>query len=119
MGIFKRKQSRPDPIPARRSATAESEHPGDWITVPFRFVEAARVSIHMIAAQDQVPPEVRLWIGQWLDSYNRYLIDYMTTYYGPSIIPLLDLITNGVIPSDRIEGGESWEQWERQFREES
>jgi len=78
----------------------EHQHPGDWITVPFRFAEAARVSIHTIGCQEEIPDQVRYWISEWLADYNYQLVAYIREYYGPEILPLLDRITEEVMPPE-------------------
>ena len=110
---FRRKQSaQPVVIPVN----------DDWITIPFRFAEAARVSIHTIGNQPEVPPSVRWWIGQWLTAYNSQLVYYMRENYGSDIFPILDRITREVMPQEEAESvnfpDDSWEKWEEQFREE-
>lgn len=94
----------------------------DWITVPFRYVEAARVSIYTIGSQPGIPPGVRWWISQWLFAYNSRLVYYMRENYGPDIFPILDSITQDVMAGDREPhhtAEDSWEKWESQFREET
>ena len=101
----------------------EHQHPGDWIMVPFRFAEAARVSIHTIGCQEEIPAAVRFWIAQWLADYNYQLVAYMEEYYGPEILPLLDRITDEVKPEDPEGQSEadrreaSFDHWENQFKE--
>lgn len=93
----------------------------EWITVPFRFAEAARVSIHTIGVQKEVPAGVRWWIAQWLAEYNSQLVYYMRENYGPDIFPILDRITQEVMTKDEsaeADSDDSWEKWESQFREE-
>lgn len=97
----------------------------EWITVPFRYAEAARVSIYTIAKQPGVPVHLQGWISQWLASYNSQLIAYMRENYGPGVFPLLDRITRDVMPEQGREEilysaipEEFWEKWERQFKEE-
>jgi len=123
MAWFKKK--RPAPAPPRTGRVPrELQHPADWIMVPFRFAETARVSIHTIGCQDEIPASVRFWIAQWLCQYNHQLVEYMQEYYGPEILPLLDSITREVTPhSDEDDSAEdlsssaSWEHWEKQFGE--
>jgi hypothetical protein len=101
----------------------EHQHPGDWIMVPFRFAEAARVSIHTIGCQEEISDPVRYWIAQWLADYNYHLVAYMKEYYGPEILPLLDRITEEVKPPDSERQSEAngrstaWDHWENQFKE--
>lgn len=104
----------------------EHQHPGDWITVPFRFAEAARVSIHTIGCQEEIPAPIRYWIAQWLADYNYQLVAYIREYYGPEILPLLDRITEEVMPPEDSEQQQSapsgrnntaWDHWESQFGE--
>jgi hypothetical protein len=124
MGWFRKKSPQQVRSVSRRNT---DEYPGDWITVPFRFAEAVRVSIHTIGTQPEVPAEIRLWIAQWLQAYNSQLVMYMKEYYGPHILPLLDQITRDVMPDDPAEsddaddlndlGGEPWDRWESQFEE--
>lgn len=97
-----------------------------WITVPFRFAEAARVSIYTIGSQPEVPEAIRWWIAQWLASYNNQLVYYMREQYGPDVFPLLDRITRDVMPEDDngqrvsvVPEEESWDRWEKQFGEDS
>lgn len=123
MAWFKKKQQ-PVPAPAPSNPRQLYQHPGDWIMVPFRFAEAARVSIHTIGCQEEIPSSVRFWIAQWLAEYNYQLVAYMKEYYGPEILPVLDLITQEVSPdSDGAVAAEAagapWDRWESQFREES
>jgi len=128
MGLFRSRKARQTTVQsvAKRS---KDVYPGDWITVPFRFVEAVRVSMHTIGAQPEVSPEIRLWIAEWLRTYNAHLVMYMKEYYGPHVLPLLDQITKDVMPDDpegladtnlgdtENTSGEPWEHWESQFRE--
>jgi hypothetical protein len=119
MALFKKKS-----VPVKSvHIPREHQYPGDWITVPFRFAEAARVSIHTIGCQEEIPAAVRYWIAQWLADYNYQLVAYMKEYYGPEILPLLDRITDEVKPPQSQEQSESemrgaaWDHWESQFRE--
>jgi hypothetical protein len=92
----------------------------EWITIPFRFAEAARVSIHTIGTQQEIPVAVRLWIAQWLAAYNQQVVDYMRENYGPDIFPILDRITCEVMPDPvgyGVARSDSWEKWETEFRE--
>lgn len=98
--------------------------PDEWITVPFRVAEAARVSIYTIGSRPEVPDAIRWWIAQWLTSYNSYLVDYMTKTYGDDIFPFLDQITREVMPDEEVSeqaNGEpdsaTWALWERQLNE--
>lgn len=100
----------------------EHQHPGDWIMVPFRFAEAARVSIHTIGCQEEISAPIRFWIAQWLADYNVQLVAYMKEYYGPEILPLLDRITDEVKPpgsdgESEPDPDNAWDHWENQFRE--
>lgn len=102
----------------------------EWITVPFRYAEAARLSIYTIASEPRVPKEVQLWIKLWLDAYNQNLIEYMRENYGPKIFPLLDKITTEIWPNGDIEkksdpkthsskgavDQETWTKWEQEFQ---
>ena len=122
MAWFKKKSG--DPVAVRAvQIPREHQHPGDWIMVPFRFAEAARVSIHTIGCQEEIPAAVRFWIAQWLADYNYQLVAYMKEYYGPEILPLLDRITDEVKPADPEEQSEadrresSFDHWESQFKE--
>jgi hypothetical protein len=110
----KRKQKEIYRIPANAGSGDE------WITVPFRFAEAARVSIHTIGSQQEIPLDIRLWIAQWLAAYNEQVIDYMRENYGPDIFPILDRITCDVMPDPvgyGVARSDSWEKWETEFRE--
>lgn len=100
---------------AKASAPIVSGDVTELITVPFRFVEALRVSIHTIGNQTEVPEDIRKWIGEWLDNYNSQLVSYMRESYGPGIFPILDQITTDVMPRD--EWAEYWDHLERQFGE--
>lgn len=115
--FFDRFRRKPKPIPE-----------GDeWITVPFRVAEAARVSIYTIASRPELPDSIRWWIAQWLTNYNSYLVNYMKENYGPDIFPILDDITHEVMPESDEEyeeevdegnpepGSETWELWEQQL----
>jgi hypothetical protein len=115
MAWFKKDKVDASPVRIPR----EHQHPGDWITVPFRFAEAARLSIHTIGCQEDIPAPVRFWIAQWLADYNWQLVSYMKEYYGSEILPLLDKITDSVKPSATVEEPEesTWDHWENQFRE--
>lgn len=86
----------------------------DWVTVPFRYAEAARVSLHTIQSNPAVPPDVRNWIGEWLGAYNSFMAGYMQETYGHAIFPLLDQITKDVMPKD-FWNDSSWEMWEREL----
>lgn len=94
-----------------------------WITVPFRFAEAARVSIYTIGNQREIPEAVRWWIHQWLTAYNSQLVSYMRENYGPDIFPILDRITFDVMPTESAPSppgdghDDSWDKWEGQFQE--
>lgn len=106
----------------QRYKIVNQDTPEEWITVPFKYAEAARVSIYTIANQPGVPVYLQAWIAQWLASYNSQLISYMKLNYGPAIFPLLDKITRDVMPKGSGEDtasapNDSWEKWERQFRE--
>lgn len=108
----------------RRDALRIPRIPADdaWITVPFRYAEAARVSIHTIGNQPGIPVELKYWIARWLAAYNQQLISYMRSQYGSGIFPLLDEITRSVTPAPSSEDGlpvdhqKSWERWEQQFK---
>lgn len=91
----------------------------DWLTVPFRFAEAARVSMHTISRQPEVPAPVRFWIMQWLDSYNYSLVAFMKEKYGPEVLTICDRITDEVVPDDgdSMGDGPPWDRWERQLSE--
>lgn len=92
----------------------------DWITIPFSFAEAARVSLHIIGSQPEIPPALRLWIRTWLDAYNAQLVEYMRENYGNDIFPTLDRITVDVMTKDsgrQHVSKDSWEKWERELRE--
>jgi hypothetical protein len=93
----------------------------DWITVPFRFAEAARVSIYTIGARPDIPESVRWWIANWLANYNAHLVHHMQVAYGPDIFNHLDRITREVMPSQDPAPSitdDTWDQWESQFKEE-
>jgi hypothetical protein len=110
---FRRKKS----VPAYRVPDPDDD---SWIMVPFRFAEAARVSIHTIGSSTDIPGPIRWWISQWLTAYNSQLVFYMRENYGPDIFPILDRITADVMPGEQsaAQGSDdSWEKWEGQFRE--
>jgi hypothetical protein len=104
----------------------------EWITVPYRYAEAARLTIHTIAQQKEIPVEVRQWINLWLDYYNASLWQYMQNNYGPGVFMLLDQITAEVFPNGapyddddddtdpRVTSPEvnqeTWTKWEQQLR---
>lgn len=100
----------------------------EWITVPFRYAEAARLTVYTIAQEKQIPAEVRRWIMLWLDSYNSHLIHYMRHHYGPNVFPLLDEITSEVMPSQEADRSddtqplpiavdqETWLRWEQELQ---
>ncbi|BCO56142.1 hypothetical protein MINTM005_13860 [Mycobacterium intracellulare] len=69
---------------------------GDWIVMPYRLAEAARISMYTIASHPEVPDNLRWWIVQWLNSYNTALATWFFQNYGPSVFPALAEITNGV-----------------------
>ena len=130
---------------AVEDAFAEAMQPDidvdEWILVPFRFAEAARVSIYTIGSSKNLDPAMRWWIASWLAGYNAQLVDYMREKYGEDIFPLLDAITTDVmpdpqdddeeradtvpLPADKLKASaqdvsdESWEQWEKQFKGET
>lgn len=111
MAWFKRKEPPPPP--------PEGD---EWITVPFRFVEAARISIYTIGSRPEVPDVVRWWIAQWLVVYNQQLVTYMQQNYGPDIFAALDRITHEVTPAGdedppEREAEPEWHLWENQFEE--
>jgi len=122
MAWFKKKNEAGVPVKSVQ-IPREHQHPGDWITVPFRFAEAARVSIHTIGCQEEIPVAVRFWIARWLADYNQQLVAYMEEYYGPEILPLLDRITDEVKPPESEskagadDHGAAWDHWESQFKE--
>lgn len=103
-------------VPERRTVQAAGYNEDEWITVPFRYAEAVRVSLHTIQAQQHVPPDVRNWIREWLVAYNHFLAGYMQKTYGEKIFPILDEITKSVMPGE--EEGVSWDIWERELHEE-
>ena len=111
MGWFTKKK--PEPVPAEAN-----------ILVPFRFAEAARISIYTIGARPELPDAIRWWIAQWLVSYNQYLVNYMQETYGPDIFPALDEITRDVMPDlEEIDDAlnhedPAWDMWESEFKEE-
>ena len=106
-----------------RGGTRKRGGEAELITVPFRYAEAARVSIYTIAGQPGIPEYVREWVSQWLDVYNAHLIAYMQKNYGQEIFPLLDQITRDVMPGGKSPDDSglesSWDRWEKEFREES
>ena len=98
----------------------------EWITVPFRFAEAARLSVYTIAQETGIPVGLRQWIAQWLESYNSQLIMHMRENYGPNIFPILDEITRSVMPDGAMNAGNSpvnsaegdhemWSAWEQEL----
>jgi hypothetical protein len=93
----------------------------EWITVPFRILEAARVTIHVIGANPDVPDPVRWWIAKWLSQYNSFVAGYMKEIYGADIFPLLDRVTMDVLPNEYSDGSEnkhpSWELWEQELND--
>lgn len=107
----------------KKIANYHQRYGEDWITVPFRYVEAARVSIYTIGSQPELPPAIKWWIAQWLVAYNSRLVYYMRENYGPDIFPILDSITQDVMAKDgeqeNSDTEDSWEKWESQFREET
>lgn len=113
MALFRRKRPRVQPIPG-----------GDeWILIPFRYGEAARISLHTVGMRPEVPAEIRYWIAQWLHSYNTRLSAYMRETYGEGIFPILDQITKEVAPEPVPDKPEAvdlppWDRWEEQFGEE-
>lgn len=98
----------------------------EWITVPFRIAEAARVSIYTIGSSPQISEPVRWWIAKWLSDYNAAMTVYMEETYGPDIFPLLDKITMDLMPAAEYSEsspendephGYSWDMWERELNE--
>jgi hypothetical protein len=90
----------------------------EWLFVPFRFAEAARVTIHTICNQPEVPLQLRFWIQQWLDEYSYQLVAFMKENYGSGILPVLDKITEEVLPDEAADDDNPpWDRWERQFTE--
>lgn len=88
-----------------------------WITVPYRYVEATRLSIYTIAENTAIPVEVRDWIAQWLYGFNTELAAYMQYHYGPNIFPLLAKITSEVWPNGHGDvDQETWTKWEQELR---
>lgn len=116
--------------PWKKAKPAEPVCVDEWLVVPFRFAEAARLSVYTIAHQEQVPQDVRMWIASWLYEYNTELALYMRETYGPEIFPLLDRITSEVWPNGEtaLAGGEedtqpmpgvveeTWERWEQELQ---
>lgn len=70
--------------------------PGDWVVIPFRIMEALRVSLATVGAHPDLPEHIRVWIAEWMLSYNRTLASYMSEVYGPDVFPVLDSITDMV-----------------------
>lgn len=68
----------------------------DWVVVPYRVAEACRMSIYTIGAHPDLPDELRLWIAQWLVSYNGALALWFQENYGPDIFKTLEQITDTV-----------------------
>lgn len=110
------------PWKRKRFVPLESD---EWITVPFRYAEVARLTIYTIAQEPSVPAHVRRRISMWLDSYNEHLIHYMRLNYGPNVFPLLDAITSQVMPETGDDNTqplpvevdqETWRKWEQELR---
>lgn len=92
----------------------------DWIVVPFRMAEAARLSVYTIGCSSEIPENVRWWIAEWLASFNAQVSAYMEFTYGPEIFHHIRRITEDVKPDDfekETYHGQSWELWENQFRD--
>lgn len=83
---------------------------GEVYVVPFRMMEAARVSLYTITQEERVPLEVRYWIAAWLNDYNRNVVQYMRMVYGEEVFDDLDKITVEVSPPD------PFHQWEKEFK---
>lgn len=93
MGWFKR-WLRGEPLtPPHQGPIGE---PMDWVVMPYRVAEAARISLYTIASHPELPDSLRWWIAQWLAGYNAALAGWFEQHYGPDVFPMLAQITMSV-----------------------
>mgnify|MGYP001302778150 FL=1 len=98
-------------------------HEHDWVVVPFRMVEAARVTLHAVTAHPDIPPGVRGAIEQWLAVYEMHLSVWFENTYGPKIFEVLGAITDEVkrLSLQAATGmdektAESFRRWEQEMQ---
>jgi hypothetical protein len=65
--------------------------------VPYRVAEFPRTFLHMLAKSNDVPPEVRALITEWLNEYDQKLNKYMHDRYGDGVSALTNTITRRVM----------------------
>lgn len=118
MGFKKWWKSEPTPADDGARGPLPDEIPGDWVVIPFRVMEALRVSLATVGAHPELPEGIRLWVADWLLRYNQSLAAYMGEVYGPDIFPILDGITAMVRSySDQYYAKESEDKSEQDMEE--
>lgn len=96
MGWFKKWWASEPDLADNHHGPLPEQQAGDWIVMPYRLAEACRISIANVGVHPDLPDELRLWIGSWLEAYNGYLSGYFRQNYGPDIFPVLETITKQV-----------------------
>ncbi len=113
----------PEPIEPPSHGPLEEAEQGDWIVVPYRILEAARLSLYTIASHPEQSDQVRWAVLQWLDSFNTHLALYFQENYGEEVFPLLEQVSKMVREASEAADSESattsfedlFNKWEAQF----
>ena len=115
--MFKRRKKQEEPMPRQAPETM----PGDWVVLPYRMMEAARLSLYTIGSHPDLPEHVRWWVANWLAEYNSHLASYFQETYGPNIFEVLEKITNMVKAASEekatTEAEETYEEWFNKWEE--
>lgn len=127
MAWFNRKREEPPKEPPQEPPKEGPvyDDPNDWVVMPYRIAEAARISLHTIAMHPDVPDSLRLWIGTWLYNYNSALSTWFQGHYGPDVFPILNAISQQVrsrsertaVEEHNQNVDEAFNKWEQQFKE--
>lgn len=98
--------------PSRRTADDGARGPlDDWLVIPVKYAEPARVSLWNLANRPDMPTHIAAEIATWLQQYNMGLTHYFSDTYGEDVFEDLKEITLAVQASSN-----PWEAWEEQFR---
>src|SRR6478735_7650965 len=88
---FKKPPPEPDPEP--EPTPTQPLYPGDWVVMPFRIQEAARITLHTVSVHPEIPPHVQQWITNWLNAYNDHVSGWFHANYGETVFPVLKEIS--------------------------
>lgn len=87
----------------------------DWLVIPFKYAEPARVSLWNLANRPDMPEHIAMEIAEWLVRYNSHVTAYFREEYGEQVFDDLKEITLRVQAAGDREA--SWDRWEDELRD--